>query len=245
MITETLQEFGLSLNEAKIYEALLELGEAGISAVTNKTNIHRRNVYDAIKRLSKKGFVFAILGEKESIYCPIDPDKLVEIMKEKELKLFNILPTLKEKYQSREESKGAYIYKGINGLKNYMREILRLGEDVYFIGGKLIWCDQRIKLFTEQFFNEAKIKGIKFHCIFDAEVKNKWQDGLKYYSLPHKFLPKKYSTNSALLIFGSYVLTFSGIKLARIDDNATIFVLKDKDLSESFKKWFWFISRML
>ncbi|MFH0739833.1 MAG: helix-turn-helix domain-containing protein [bacterium] len=245
MVTKILQEFGLSSNEAKIYEALLELGEAGVSAITNKTSIHRRNVYDAIKRLNEKGFVFSILSDKESVYCPINPDRLVEIMKEKEVKLLNILPTLKEKYQSRKEGQGAYIYRGINGLKNYMREILRLGEDVYFIGGKLIWFDQRIRLFSEQFFKEAKIKGIKFHCIFDIEVRSKGQDILKYYSLPHKFFPKECSTNSALLIFGSYTVMFSGVTLAKMKDDATIFILKDKDLSESFKKWFWFISKKL
>jgi len=38
---------------------------------------------------------------------------------------------------------------------------------------------------------------------------------------------------------------FSGIKLARMNDDATIFILKDKGLSESFKKWFWFISKKL
>ena len=43
MFTEILQQIGLSLNEAKIYEALLDLKEAGVSEISSRTSIHRRN----------------------------------------------------------------------------------------------------------------------------------------------------------------------------------------------------------
>lgn len=241
MFTETLQKLGLSLNEAKIYEALLDLKEAGVGEISSEANIHRRNVYDTIKRLIDKGLVFPILSKGENLYSPVDPDKLLEFLKEKENHLTKILPELQQKYQQRQGKQEAYIYRGVEGFKNYMRDILRVGQDVSFIGGKLIWFDPHLKAFIEQFFKEAKRKNIKFHCIFDAEVKDKAQDTLKYFSLPHKFLPSECSTDSAIVIFGDYVVTYTSVKLKKMDKNITIFVLRDKNLAESYRIWFQFM----
>ena len=48
---ETFEGIGLSPNEAKIYETLVEHGELGVSEIATRSQIHRRNAYDAIRRL--------------------------------------------------------------------------------------------------------------------------------------------------------------------------------------------------
>ncbi len=241
MSIETLQQIGLSLNEAKIYEALLDLKEAGVSGISAHTKIHRRNAYDAIKRLIAKGLVFSVLGKGENMYSPVDPGKCLELIKEKEADFLKIMPELEKKYHQRRGKQEAYIYRGIEGFKNYMRDILKTGEDTYFIGGKLIWLDAQLKTFSEQFFKEAKRKNIKFQGVFDAEVKNNDEEALKNFSKPHKFLPPEHSTGSALIIFGDYVVTYTGLKLRKMDKHITVFVLRDKNLAESYKEWFKFV----
>jgi len=241
MPIETLQQLGLSPNESKIYEALLDLKEAKVGELSLKTKIHRRNVYDSMHRLIDKGLVFSVLSGSETLYSPVDPDKLMELIKEKELILQSVLPELREKHEKKENNQEVYIYKGMEGFKNYMRNILKTGEDTYFIGGKLIWVDTQLKIFSEQFFKEAKRKNIKFQGVFDAEVKNKGQEALKNFSKPHKFLPPKYSTGSAIIIFGDYVVTYTGLKLKKMDKNITIFVMRDKDLAKTYRAWFQFI----
>lgn len=242
MSIETLQQLHLSSNEAKIYIALLELNEAGVGALSIQTKIHRRNVYDAVRRLIDKGLAFPILSKGENVYSPVDPDKLLELIREKELELNKILPELRQKYQQKQSEQEAYIYRGIEGFKNYMRDILRVGSDVYFIGGKLIWFEPRLKNFTNQFFKEAKRKKMKFQGLFDAEVKTKGQDALKYF-LPssYKFLSAKYSSNATLVIFGDYVVSYTVIKTREMDENITIFVLRDKYLAEGYRTWFRFM----
>ena len=54
MHEETLMELGLSLNEARIYEALVDLGEASVNTISIKTRINRSNVNDAMERLCEK-----------------------------------------------------------------------------------------------------------------------------------------------------------------------------------------------
>ena len=62
---KVLEEIGFSKNEAKIYLVLLRLGMSPISEITEKTGIHRRNVYDSIERLAEKGLVGSIANENK------------------------------------------------------------------------------------------------------------------------------------------------------------------------------------
>ncbi|PIR75359.1 MAG: hypothetical protein COU34_03220, partial [Candidatus Magasanikbacteria bacterium CG10_big_fil_rev_8_21_14_0_10_43_9] len=50
MHIDILEELGLSQNEAKIYESLIEIGESTISELSNRSKIHRRNIYDSMSR---------------------------------------------------------------------------------------------------------------------------------------------------------------------------------------------------
>src|SRR3989338_8134684 len=167
-----LEKIGLSPTEAKIYLALLDLGEANVRATADHTKINRRNVYDALTRLLDKGIIFAIVGLEEKVYCPVDPDKLAELVQEKKTRLAKILPDFNSQYAAKRGPQEAFIYRGVNGFKQYMRDILRTGENGYFIGAKLGWFDPRIRVFTEQFLQQAKRKKIQFYHLFDARVKD-------------------------------------------------------------------------
>ena len=65
MYEEIYESLGLSPNEGKIYEALVEHGESSISEIAINAKIHRRNAYDAINHLINKGLVFQIISHKE------------------------------------------------------------------------------------------------------------------------------------------------------------------------------------
>jgi sugar-specific transcriptional regulator TrmB len=241
MTLKILQELGLSPNEAKIYEALLDLKEAGVGEISSKAEIHRRNVYDAINRLIDKGLIFPILSKNEKIFSPVDPDKLSELIKEKEIDLNKALPDLRKRYAHREGMQEAYIYRGLEGFKNYLRDILRTGQNVYMIGAKLGWFDPRLKTFLEQFLKEAKRKKITFYHVYDEIVKEGGKNEVKILGGEYRFIPNQYSTESAIDIFGDYIVTFTGLKLKKIDDDVTLFILRDEKLAESYRTWFKFI----
>ena len=88
---------------------------------------------------------------------------------------------------------------------------------------------------------KAKKNKIKYHHIFDAEVKNLASDILQTVGKPYKFLPAKYSSTGAIDIFGDYVVTFSGLTLKNIDENVTLFVIKNPELADCYRTWFKFI----
>jgi sugar-specific transcriptional regulator TrmB len=237
------ESLGLSPNEAKIYEALVEKGESSISEIAINAQIHRRNAYDAINRLIDKGLCFLIVSQKENRYNAVDPDKLTELLGEKQQELNKILPQLKKKFHNRDAPQEAYIYRGLEGQKNIFRDMLRVGEDSYFLGAKGGWYDPQIESARKAFFREANKKGIKFIQLFEHAVIDQMPNFPNHFEgkLQYRILPKEYATNSAIHVFGDYVITYTGLPIGRISDDIVFFVIRSHDLAESYRKWFWYM----
>ncbi|MFH1850703.1 MAG: helix-turn-helix domain-containing protein [archaeon] len=119
MYEEILRDLGLSLNEAKLYETMLQLGETNVSLISTKSRVHRRNVYDSLNKLIEKGLVSQYVVKGEKRFRATDPQRLLTILKDKEDRLSNILPEMKSKYLGVKQEEEAYIYRGVQGFKNY------------------------------------------------------------------------------------------------------------------------------
>lgn len=247
MYQEILESLGLSPNEARIYMALVEHGESSIGAISVLAKVHRRNAHDAMSRLINKGLCFQIFSEGENTYSAVDPDKLLELYAEKEQKLKQILPTLKNKFGKKAVTEEAYIYRGIEGQKNVWRDIARVGEDSYFIGAKGSWFakhhDEELQAARNSFFSEAKRKGIEFIQLFDYDTPEKMPGFPAYFpgKLRYRLLPKEYSTDSGIGIFGDYIVTYTGLDFGTFKEDLTIFVIRSKNLAESYRTWFWYM----
>jgi predicted DNA-binding transcriptional regulator len=241
MHEEILREIGLSPNEAKIYESLLALGESSVQAISLKSGVHRRNVYDSLNKLSEKGLASEVFIKGEKNFKASHPRRLLELLKEKEEKILSALPEMQQSFEAVEEQEEAYFHKGIEGFKNYLQDILKTGETVYFIGAKAFWLDPRLKHFLPRFHRERKKLGIKFMHLFDHEVKTKKPEILKMVGKPFKFLPPEYSSQTAIDIFGDYVVTFVGVGAGELYDNPIQFVMKSKRLADGYRKFFQFM----
>ena len=232
MYEELLREIGLSMNESKVYEALIPLGEASVQEISLKAKVHRRNVYDSLAKLVDKGLVSEVFVKGEKHFKAMSPQRLMELLKEKEEHLNKVLPELKAKQQAFEEKEEAYFHRGTEGFKLYLQSILEQGETVYFIGAKAFWLDPRLQHYLRHFERERKRLGIKFMHIFDYEIKTEKPEILKLVGKPYKFLPKEYSSQTAIDIFGDYVVTFVGVKPGELAEEPLQFVLKSKRLAD-------------
>ena len=242
MYIELFEEIGLSPNEAKIYEALLHNGVSGVGEISTKGNIHRRNVYDALQRLVQKGLVFVIFQKGENRYSAVNPDKLMELVKEKERHLSNVLPQLQDLYQSDPPQEAAFIYKGIEGYKNYMRDLVRVGQDTLFLGAKGLWFTPGIdKHFLDEFVKMANKKKITYRTIYDPRVPERLPNALKDVGGGYKVLPKGYETTGVCDIFGDYVVTFTSVDVGNFGEDGTVYVMINKQLADSYRTWFQFV----
>lgn len=241
----TLQELGLSPNEARIYEALLELSESSISSISTHTNIHRRNVYDAINRLVEKGFIIPVIDSNEKRYLPVEPNKFLEVVEEKRSNLQQILPKMQESFDKKIAKEGVFIYKGIEGNKNVLRDMLNNADTVCTIAGKGIWANPPSFPLSENLVKELKKKKIKFKILFDANFKDEVIETIKTTGqtdiIEYRFLPEKYSSVAAVDIYKDRVAIWTGGTLKTLDENITIFMTISQNLADSYRQWFQFM----
>ena len=246
MYTEIFEEIGLSPSEAKIYEILLASKEIGASDISLKAKVHRRNVYDALNRLVDKGLVFRIFQKGENQFRAVAPDKLAEILQEKDDKLSGILPQLRKIYNHEPIKEAAYIYKGREGYKNYLQDMARVSEDTYFLGAKGLWFTPGIeKQYLKDYQANMKRKNKKYFTLYDPRVPNKLPQALKDVGGEYKILPKQYSTPGVTDIFGDYVVTFTSLDIGNFGDDGTIFVMIHPELAQTYRTWFKFIWDLL
>lgn len=219
MYHDVFQRLGLSKNEARIYEILLREGALSAGDVATKSSVHRRNVYDALGRLAERGLVFETLESRENTYQAAPPEKLKELMWEKEKELFAIMPELQGLYEAVPHNDEAYITKGIEGWKNILRDILRAGEDVATLGPKERIVNSQSSHTFEQFEREAKKKGI----------------ALRYIALPEKF-----ASPGAIDVFADRVVITKS-KTGHIDDQTTFTVIVNKQTADIIRAIFGFL----
>ena len=240
MIINVLQELGLAKNEARIYETLLKEGECGVSTISAKAEINRRNVYDSLNRLIEKGLIFEIRSASENSYRAVDPQKLRELLSEKQCKLDNVFVEMEGLYKNTPHKEEVFIYKGIEGLKNYLRDALRVGEDMYTIGGNGALTDPNLKVFMDHFLSEAATKGIHFNMLFNHEARKADWIGT-FPGLHHRFLPKAYTAGATIDIFGDHVVLLPNVRLGGFDELSSFTVIVNKQLADAFRVWFKFM----
>ena len=242
MYAETLQELGLSLNEARIYEALLELGEATVSDLSTRTNIHRRNIYDAINRMVEKGLATPIVGSKDSKYIPVQPGKFLEMVEEKKTRLEAILPEMQDLFEKRKGEEGIYILRGVEGYKNLLRDVLQKKENTYSIGANDLWVDPRLKTFVKGFMEETRKSNIKFYVLWDSTAKQQEKLIKKYPNIASRFLPPKYKSAAEIHIYADRVVIIqTGGKFEKIEGPITVFMIVSQRLADSYKQWWQFM----
>lgn len=245
MFESILQELGLSPNETKIYEALLNATSANVSCIAVKSKVHRRNVYDSLNKLIEKGLVSELILNGEKHFKAVDPKRLMGFIKDKEEMLHKELPEMERRFQKLSSKEQAYVYKGIQGFRNYMQDILDAGEDVFCIGSKDGWADKRLAPFTARFYTNFHKKKLNVYNLFDHEMKSQIPEFVQKHKIPFKILPQDFSTNSAIDIFGDRIVTFTGLHKRMLDDDLTQFVIISQELADSYRSWFKMIWNLL
>ncbi len=94
MILKKLQNAGLGEREAKVYLALLELGEANIANLVKKSKIKRSTIYDMLELLKQKGLVSQTNLKKRTLYYAESPKKIITELENRKKGVEEIMPEL-------------------------------------------------------------------------------------------------------------------------------------------------------
>ncbi len=129
-----LKEFGLTEKEIKVYLACLKLGTALVQEIAKKAGTYRTYTYEILKSLKEKGLVSYVIKNRKQYFEVAQPEKLINILKEKESKIIKVLPDLKEIYQSSIEKPKVELYEGKEGLKTILDDIIRTKKEILVYG---------------------------------------------------------------------------------------------------------------
>lgn len=234
MDLEILEKSGLTYNEALVYKALLELGPSLAGQISRKTGLHRRTIYDLTETLIKKGLIGYIKKNNRRVFEANNPEKFLDILREKENEINEILPDMLLFYQKTKEKQETNFYKGKEGLKTVFQDQLKMKNEEVLILGASNEAAEILPFYFKWYDQDRKKQNIKVKMIAYTKLKNK---------IPLaeiRYLPQKYYNPLAINIYKDKTV----IILWRKDP--LCIVIKNREITESYRKHFelmWRISK--
>ena len=132
-MNDVLKEMGFSEREIKVYLALLELGETTVGPISSKTRIQHSKIYPTIEKLIDKGMVSFIIKSNMKHFSPQDPKELINLQKEREKKLLDILPELEQKQKFSSDKQIATVFEGYKAVKSMFDVLIdSLNKDSFY-----------------------------------------------------------------------------------------------------------------
>ena len=234
MNLEILRKVGLSEGEIKVYRSILEIGFAQISEINVRVNINRRNIYDILNRLIKKGLISYTEENKKRKFHITHPNKLVSYIEEKKKELDDSreiiekeIPEIVEKFDSHKSQVRTQVYRGEEGMKAYFEDSLNYPE-TYWIGGGRYVPKKYPNFFIPWNKRRAK-KKIKWIYLMRHELRK------EYKPFPYeevKFLPEEFSGAPTVIgIFGDKVAQLL------LGEEIFVFVTESKELADNYKRY--------
>ncbi len=237
MDTSKLEKIGLTKNQSIIYLTLLKLGSTTVRGIIKESGLHSSRVYESLEKLESLGLINYVIKDFKKYFQAADPKTLLDHIEEKREIVNQLLPELIKLENTKKEEINVAVYKGREGLKTIHSEMLKEGKDMYLIGAKGIIFSE-LPYFMPNFERERRKRKLKFVCIWDKkEVKDKL---VKWPLFEGKSFPQGFESNTVVNIFGDKV----AIVLWK-DKYPNGFIIDNKDVSYSFKKWFEFIYKDL
>lgn len=153
MLFEDLTKFGLDEKEAKVYLALLELGEANVEQISKKSGVKRTTVYDILDSLKEKQLLGQINKDKKVLFFAEDPRKIEESLDEKKGVFHRILPELLSISNLIDKKPKIRFFEGADGIRSVYRDTLKYPDQEL-----LAWvCEEAIHHFDPKFLNDYYI----------------------------------------------------------------------------------------
>ncbi|MBU4086475.1 MAG: hypothetical protein KKB21_02755 [Nanoarchaeota archaeon] len=224
MNNSELKQAGLTENESRVYLALIDLGHSLAGQISRKTGMHRRTVYDTCEMLIKKGLVGYILKNNRRLFQASNPERIIDILREKQDILAPFISQLSQKFSSTKEKEETNFYKGKEGLKTVFEDQLN-SKEILILGASPKAYE--VLQFYFKWYDKAR-KEKKIHARIISHSKD-----IKRIPLAEiRYLPEKYSNPVSVNIYQDKVaiILWAQTPLA--------IVIKNKEISEGHRIYF-------
>ncbi len=239
-LSTQLQELGLNKNEAKVYLALVRLGEAVASQIVKKIGVHRNIVYDNLEKLKEKGLVSVIIKEGKKTFIAQDSGALLEYVddcrtqvEEKAMVAEKVAPEIAKILGATAQKQTAHLYQGVKGVKKVLNQVLQSGE-YWDIGVTNASVDLLGETWWRNFNVKVRKLKVREHLLLNSDFEKKV--GIES-SPRRKFrtLPKSLTQATEIMLFDQKVAIFV------YSETPTVVVLDDAHVFSSFQMHFSFL----
>lgn len=242
---DELMKIGLSGGEAKVYLALLYIGESTVGLIVKKSGIAYSNIYEVLQRLIEKGLVSFIIKEKTKHFQVINPNYLYKFVEKKEKRieqekavLRKIMPSLVNIQKFIKERQEAEIFIGIKGVKTAYERLLENSKKndnflFFYIPEKEFTKEADVLYY--QLMNFYKKLNVKIKGISNEEYR-KSEFIIKARFIEMRYVNFPLPCNIDIFQDGTLFITWAY--------KPTAFLIYSNDISEKFRNYFESIWKM-
>lgn len=207
MIAEQLKSIGLNEKESQVYLALLELEDALVSEIADKTRINRSLLYSVLAELAGKGIVTYILKNNTRYYRAAEPEKLLALLKEKEHNFRTLLPELLLLHQPKTKKPTVEVLEGKEGIKTILNDLLRIKKEwlAFNVPGK---GPEILGPNIHAFENERQKSGInlKVICVKTKAGLKRGREFSKMRFTDVRYMPESYESPASNWVYGDRIV---------------------------------------
>lgn len=239
MNTNILKKIGLTENEIKIYLDLLRSGTSTAYEMSKRTGIYRVHVYDKVEQLMDKGLATHVFHGAKKFFQATHPSKIKQRLEDKKNELISqeqeleaLLPELEAMETIPKEDTFVEVFKGKEGLKYFLKDIIESGKEVLVTGIDDKKYQEALPLFMVQYFRDLKKNKIAERII---TIKKKGIFIFDKKSAPttaYKFLEAKQFNPTNTFVYADKIVIVSW------GTPVTATLIKNREVAETYREYF-------
>lgn len=228
--------------QAKVYLALLQMGEGSYTEISRKAGIKRTTLYAILEKMEKRGLIKKSLDNKT--FLPAPPQQLFEKLQGNNLIFFHAIPQFQDLMKRPEKMAKVKFYNGRKGIQQLFMDELALYKNkkeriLRTLAGASFYA------FDAEFKDDYAIKrqetGIETRLIASGDLREYVKKYKKQFSMQKvKFLPDSIGN-----ITGRISASPARISLIGFLKDESGIMIESQELAETFIKFFDFVWKMM
>jgi HTH-type transcriptional regulator, sugar sensing transcriptional regulator len=227
-LLRTLTDIGLSEKEARVYLALLELGEGTVSAIAQKAELKRAIIYVILQKLNKLGYISRVGQAKIERFTAVDPLQLFNSEQSKITNFKYMLPLLRSAYNKPSYKPKFNYFQGKDAILTVYAEISTYPKSFFIssIDRLNTFVPEEVKRWEKGYTLETK-NHQSMHLLTDTKADRSFATNIIKMNQLVRLLPKGMMMNMDFAIYSNKVAITS------IGDPLFIVVIESQPLSDS------------
>lgn len=236
-LKDILANLDIPNDQAAVYLALLELGEATLTELSKKTGIKRTTLYFIIEKM-EGGLIKRALDQKKIL--PIYPQQVFEKLQNNNLIFYHAIPQFQAIMKQPDKITKIKFYKGRKGIQQLFLDELaaykvKKEKVLRIVSGASFYAQDPD--FRDQYAIKRQETGIDTRIIASSDLKEHIKKYKKQFSMQKvKLLPE-----SAGVISGRISASPSRLSLIGFMKDESGIIIESSELADTFIKFFDFV----